>query len=146
MRRTAGIDQSVLGMPIAADPNGVIYQHETGYNGDGSPIPVSFRTGYFSISDGDQISFIDWFIPDMRWQTWPGTTTSAQVSVTFYSIMYQGDTNVRTYGPYLLTNTTKFITPRIRGRFCAVEFASDDLDSFFRMGLNHFRVAPDGRF
>jgi hypothetical protein len=146
MGRSAGIDQSVLGMPIATVASGIIYQHETGYSADGGPIPATFRTGYFAINDGDQISFIDWWIPDMKWNTFANQQTNATIQVTFYSIMYQGDTNVRTYGPYTLTNTTKFINPRIRGRFCAIEVSSSDIDSFFRMGLNHFRVAPDGRY
>lgn len=145
LRRSCGIDQSVLGMPIAAGPNGVIYQHEMGYDNAGSPINATFRTGYFAIADGDQIPFVDWWIPDMRWNTFSNSQTPAQIQVTFYSIMYPGDTNVRTYGPYTLTNSTKFINPRIRGRFVALEISSNDLGSFWRIGLNRFRVAQDGR-
>src|SRR5690606_6521956 len=35
--RSAGIDASILGKPILASPSGLIYQHESGYDADGSP-------------------------------------------------------------------------------------------------------------
>lgn len=145
MRRVCGIDQSVLGMPISATNNGIIYQHEMGYDNDGGPINASFRTGYFKLNEGEQIAFVDWWIPDMRWNTFSNSQPSAQLTVKFYSVMYPGDTNVRTYGPYTLTSSTRFINPRIRGRYVALEIASNDVGSFWRIGLNTFRVAQDGR-
>lgn len=142
--RTAGVDQSVLGMPIAASATSIIYQHETGYAADGAALNASIRTGYFAISEGQEVMFVDWFIPDMRWGTFNGDQ-NATVTITFYSVMYPGDTNERSYGPYPLTSTTKFINPRIRGRFCAIEIASSSVGTWWRIGKPIYRGAPDGR-
>ncbi len=142
--RTAGIDESVLGNPIAASTTGVIYRHEDGENDDGNPIMASFETGYFTLNDGNDVAFVDWCLPDMRWGYFNAAQTAA-LQITFKSVMYPGDTP-RVYGPYAMTATTRFITTRIRGRQVSIRVESSDVDSFWRMGRIRLRWAPDGRY
>ena len=104
LSRTAWIDQSVLGPPIGADPNGLgqygtvqIYQHETSSNAtanNGDPIAMnsSFQTGWLALSDADIKAFVDEVWPDMKWGYFGGTPTppgsmplSANVDITFYA-------------------------------------------------------------
>jgi hypothetical protein len=80
----------------------------------------------------------------MKWGLFNGSQT-AQVKITFYVTDYPGETD-RVYGPYTLTNTTDFITPRFRGRLVSIEISSTDLNSFWRLGAMRYRVQQDGKF
>lgn len=142
--RSAGIDTSILAQPIAATPTGIIYEHEVSRNADGQPLVASFTTGFWQLSEGQDIMLADWLLPDMIWNEYPNTS-GASVQVTFYSKMYPGDAVARTYGPYTLTSTTKFKNIRVRGRLLSMKLESSDLDSFWRLGALRARVAPDGR-
>lgn len=145
LARSAWIDQSVLGPPIGADPNTLyLYQHETSPDADGAPLLASFRTGYYAMSDGDVMTFVDQFWPDMKFGYY-GQAQSATVQLTFYVADYPGDTP-RTYGPYSMTQATQFLSPRFRGRNVAIELSSSDLGSWWRMGGARYRYSADGKF
>lgn len=144
MGRTAWIDQSVFGPPIGAGDNLFIYQHETSPDADGTPMVSSFKTGYFALSDGDSKTFIDQLWPDMKWGYYNGVP-SADVSITFYSTDYPG-LPPTVHGPYLVTQSSDYITPRIRARLIAMEVSSNDIGSFWRLGNIRYRVQPDGKF
>lgn len=141
--RTAGIDASVVGHPIASADNSIIYRHEDGEDADGQPINAYFETGYFAINDANEISFADWFFPDMKWGLYNGVQT-ASLTITFYSVEYPNDTE-RVYGPYTMTNATQYLNLRIRGRQVRFRVESNDVGSFWRLGLFRIRWAPDGR-
>ncbi|MDE2096859.1 MAG: hypothetical protein KGL39_06390 [Patescibacteria group bacterium] len=143
LSRSAWIDQSVLGEPIGATPSGVLYQHETSFDADGAPLVSWFETGWFAISDGEEIAFVDWFFPDMKWGYANGAQ-SATVSVTITSADYPNGTQ-RVYGPFNMTAAKTFINLRLRGRLIKLKFESDDIGSFWRLGLPRYRFAIDGR-
>lgn len=143
--RSAWIDQSVLGPPIGADPtNRYIYQHETSTDADGQPLLASFQTGYFALSEADIKSFIDQVWPDMKFGYYGGAQ-NATVNLTFYVTDYPGDTPL-TYGPYAITKSTQFITPRFRGRLVSIGISSNDIGSFWRIGNIRYRYQQDGKF
>ena len=143
LARTAWLDQSILGSPIAAGTDQFLYQHETSTDAAGSALTPSFTTGYFAVAEGEEIVFLDWFLPDMRFGLYNGTP-SASVQFTFNTLMYTGDTPV-SYGPYTVTSTTEYIPLRFRARFVSITASSSDLGSFWRLGRPRFRLAPDGR-
>ena len=145
MARSAWINQSVLGPPIGADPNtGYIYQHETSTDADGQPMASSFQTGYFAMQEADVKTFVDQIWPDMKWGYFGGTQ-NAQVQITFYVADYAGQTPL-VYGPYTMTQSTTFITPRFRARLMAIKISSNDVGSFWRIGNIRYRFQPDGKF
>lgn len=145
LARTAWIDQSVLGAPIGADPSAlVLYQHETSKDAAGSPLQASFQTGWFSIGDGENMTYVDQIWPDMKWGYFNGSQ-NATVNFTFYVADYPGQTP-RTYGPYAVTQSTTFISPRFRGRLVSFNVSNNDTGSFWRMGGIRYRWAPDGKF
>ena len=145
LARSAWINQSVLGPPIGADPNtGYIYQHETSTDADGQPMPSSFQTGYFAMQEADVKTFVDQIWPDMKWGYFGGTQ-NAQVQITFYVADYAGQTPL-VYGPYTMTQSTTFITPRFRARLMAIKISSNDVGSFWRIGNIRYRFQPDGKF
>lgn len=142
MERNAWIDVTALGNPIGTDTT-TIYQHEIGEDGDGQPIGARFESGYWSIADGNEMAFVDWFLPDMKFGTYSGTDT-ASVQVTFKSLDYAGATP-KTYGPYTFTSSTEYLSPRIRGRMMSIIVESDDNGSFWRIGRCRYRFASAGR-
>ena len=142
MSRNAWIDVTALGNPIATDTVNV-YQHEIGYDNTNQPITSSFESGYWAISDGNEMCFVDWFIPDMKFGTYSGSQT-ASVQITFNAVDYLGDTP-RTSGPYTFTSTTEYLTPRLRGRFMSISIQSVDAGSFWRIGKARYRFAVSGR-
>jgi hypothetical protein len=143
--RTAWIDQSVLGPPIGANAQDLdLYQHETSNDADAAPMNSWFQSGYFSVSEGDMMSFIDLVWPDMKWGQLDQSQT-AQVQISFLVANYPGDTPT-VYGPYTVTQATEYFNTRLRGRLVAVKIASNDLGSFWRIGNIRYRYAPDGKF
>jgi len=143
LTRTAWIDQSVLGPPMGAGENHVIYQHEVTQDADGNPINAYVQTGYFALQEGDLKTFVDQMWPDMKWGLYGGTQ-NAQVKITFYVVDYPGQTPK--VSEHLVTRNTTFITPRIRGRLVSIRIESNDLGSFWRLGNIRYRLQPDGKF
>jgi len=155
--RTAWTDQSVLGTPIGADSKGVIYQHEQGYNAGSLPMVTSFQTGYIQLNEADNLIFVDQIWPDFKWTTagggTGGTTTPATLYVTFYGTNYPGDTPTQ-YGPYTVTQSTEYISTRIRNRLLSIAVstspdgtsANGQLNAFFRIGAFRYRFQLDGKF
>src|SRR6266581_3854693 len=142
--RSAWIDVTVLGNPIGSDANGIIFQHDVGYNAGTVAMDSSFQTGYWSISEGNDIAIVDWVLPDMTFADLSGASTSANFSLTFYATDYTGDMP-RVYGPFPFGVGTEYINTRIRGRFMSMKVEGVDLNSFWRIGRLRYRFAPDGR-
>jgi hypothetical protein len=153
LSRTAWVDQSVLGPPIGADPSTLfLYQHETSTDAAGTAMTPFLQTGYFAISEGDQKSYVDEVWPDMRWDYFSGTSTayygapnSATVQLTFYVVDFPGQ-QPKVFGPYSVTQATKYISPRFRGRLVSIKISSDDLGTFWRLGNIRYRITQDGKY
>ena len=147
--RTAWIDQSALTLPngqhgpLAASNDGYIYMHETSNDNAGTAISASFKTGYFSLTNGNDLVFVDWVLPDMKWGQY-SQAQSASVKISFNVTDYAGQTPT-TYGPFTFTKDTPYIEPRFRGRFVQIVVESDDLGSFWRLGSIRYRYATSGR-
>jgi hypothetical protein len=141
MDRTAWMDISIFGNPIAADSGGYLWQHENGTLNPGAGNP-SFTSGWWAISEGNELSFVDYVIPDFKWGFYGGSQNTS-VNMTFYSADYPGDIP-RSYGPYTVTQGTEYLTPRIRGRLMQVAIQSLN-EGFFRLGRIRYRYAPAGR-
>jgi hypothetical protein len=113
----------------------------------------NFQTGYFEIAEADLKMFVDQVWPDMKWGYYGGTangttvyqTPTAQVQLTFYVTDYAGQTPL-VYGPYNLTQSTQFVSPRFRGRLVSIAISSSDVGSFWRIGNMRYRAQQDGKF
>jgi hypothetical protein len=144
LARTAWINESVLGPPIGAGTDTIIYQHETSMDAAGQPMDSYFQTGYFTLTEADVKMFVDQVWPDMKWGYYNGTQ-SANVLLTFYVTDYAGQTP-KAYGPFTMTQATTFLTPRFRGRLVSVKIESNDIGSFWRLGQIRYRVQQDGKY
>lgn len=144
LTRTAWIDQSVLGAPIGAGGDLLIYQHETSTDADGQAMNSFIQTGYFTLAEGDLKTFVDQVWPDMKWGYYDGAQ-AANVQITFFVADYAGQ-EPSVHGPYTVTEATTFITPRFRGRLVSIRIGSNDVGSFWRLGNIRYRLQPDGKF
>jgi hypothetical protein len=141
--RTRWIDQSVLGTPVASASTGIVYQHELTNNADGSALAPSMQTGYWMLAEGEQLTFVDWILPDFKWGLYGGTQ-GASIQITIYAVNYPGDTP-QVFGPYTVTQASQYVNTRIRARYMAMNISSADLNSFWRIGGVKYRFATDGR-
>lgn len=143
LARSAWIDESVLGPPIGFDPNlDYIYQHETSPDADGASLNSTFLTGWAAIGEADFVTFVDRMFPDMKWGAFGGSD-SAQITLTLFGVNYPGDTPVQ-YN-FSVTKATKYINPRLRKRLVAVQVASNDVGSFWRIGNIRYRNKAAGK-
>lgn len=142
--RSAWIDQSVLGQPIGADVNGLIYQHETSYDADGQPLLAAFETGWFAISEGWDLTFIDQFWPDFRFKFFNVATAPATIQMTITTADYPNGPQMVS-GPFSVTQASTFIGTRCRGRLVKIAVASGDTGTWWRMGRNRYRAAKAGK-
>lgn len=157
LTRTAWVDQSVLGPPIGAGRDtetGVeyLYQHDGVNPSTGLPttdddiyaMTSYFQTGYAAMSEADFKMFVDQWWPDMKWDFY-GQTGSGTVQLTIYFTDYPNQTP-QSVGPYNLTSSVQFVSPRLRGRLVSFKIGSSDLGSFWRVGNQRYRGVPDGKF
>jgi len=151
LNRTAWTDQSVLGSPIGSGVNGLIYQHEIGYDADTSPMISSFQTGYIELNEADNLIFVDQIWPDFKWQTANGSTTPSTLYITFYGANYPGD-KPTVYGPYTMSQSVEYLSVRIRNRLMSIAVSTADangnagLNTFYRIGAVRYRYQLDGKF
>lgn len=143
LARSSGIDQSVVGDPISATTTGLIYQHETANDADGSPMNAWVESGDLMISEGAVAAFVDRWWPDMKWGPY-NSSDAAQVAVTFTCF---NDMSGQQYtdGPHTLTNAVNFVIPRFRAHRVRIKIESTLAGPAWRLGRNRYRVAPDGR-
>jgi len=141
--RSAWIDQTILGNPIAATPTGIIYQQESTNDADGAPITASFTTGYFYIGEGQEFAVVNRVIPDFVFGTFAGSKT-AQIQMSFNVLNYPGDTPA-VFGPYTVTSTTEYIPVNFRGRQMSITVTSSDVGSFWRLGKVRYNWVKAGR-
>ena len=163
LSRTAWIDQSVLGPPIGAGGDTYIYQHEVGNDAASGTSTTamlsSFQTGYFQLAEGENLVFVDQIWPDMKWGTYSGNQ-NATVYLTIYYTNYATDTatspstsyysgspsNTVSSVTFPMTQSTEYISCRIRARFMAFSLSSQDVGTFWRLGGVKYRFQPDGKF
>jgi hypothetical protein len=140
--RSAWIDQSPAGEPMGASPGGIVFQHEVSPDADGQPMLPRFRTGFFEIAEGEQLTFIDWMFPDFTYG-YESSTPSAILQITVYFQDYPNSA-IKSVGPFSVSAATEYVNLRLRGRMVSLEISSSDLGSFWRLGALKFRSTADG--
>ena len=115
--RTAWINQNVFGMPLGADLNRRIQQHERGYDDDDQPMRnVYVESGFSALAEGNQIMSIDKCEPDFKW-----FGRNGGVNLSFTGRGYAGGKDFA-YGPWSMTETTQFFNPRLRQKYVSVRY------------------------
>ena len=144
VQRNTWIDSSGCGNPIAVSNNGIIYQHETGMNADTVAMNPWFETGWIRINEGKEVAFFDRIIPDFKWGMQNGSQ-NANIMITISVLKWLNQVNAPlVYGPFTVTQATRFISKRMRGRYIKFRIESQDTDSFWRLGDTEINWTADG--
>jgi len=144
IERTAYIDAGFIENPLAVDPEGTVFKHEEGYSDNGAPMPSFLESWDMELNDvGDFFGHISKFIPDFL-------TLEGGIDFTFRARQYPTSPRIEK-GPYAITDQTRRINFRVRGRQIAVRFDDDGNDDVlsnntnWRHGTLRVEVVPDGR-
>jgi hypothetical protein len=148
--RTAWIDRGTRTFPIAA-AGGYLYNHEFGYDDDGSAMESFIESSVIDIGDGDKFALIGRIIPDL---TFDGSTalSTPQATFTVKARNFPGGTFGSTAsGTATRTATspveqyTEQLYLRARGRSFALRIDSDALGSKWKLGSPRIDLREDGR-
>ena len=145
--RTAWLDQGTENYPRAVS-NGYLYQHEFGYNDDGSPMTdVFIESSDFDLGDGYNFAFIRRIIPDVRFLN---NSSGGQVNIVLKTRNFPGE-SLSTSSTNVVTSSTPQSHVRARGRQAVIRLESDDDDTNanddvgWRLGLLRMDIQGDGR-
>tara|TARA_R100000149_G_C5879287_1_gene143753 strand:- start:2631 stop:4523 length:1893 start_codon:yes stop_codon:yes gene_type:complete len=150
LSRTAWLDRGVRNFPIAVG-GAYIYNHEIGFDDDGSAMTSFIESGPIDIGDGDKFVSVRRILPDL---TFTGSTdlSSPQATFTVKSKNFPGaDFNESPSGDAIRTASTPVETytnqlhVRTRGRSFAVRVESSSLGTRWRLGTPRIDIRPDGR-
>jgi len=123
---------TVIGLTAGAS---TFYEHEVGFDDDGTAMTAFITSGDFDIQDGQTLLSVSRGIPDFKDQV-----GDAIIKLGFKSFPSQTATTItRTIN----TNTTKFDL-RGRGRQANVDIRSTDIGANWRYGTLRLDVKPDG--
>ena len=150
LSRTAWLDRGVRTFPIATG-NQYIYNHELGYDDDGSAMNSFIESAAIDIGDGDKFTYIQRVIPDL---TFNGSTNLSSPQATFtvkarnfpgasFDNTASGDA-VRTASSPVETFTNQ-LHLRARGRSFALRVESEALGAKWKLGSPRIDLRPDGR-
>ena len=150
IERTAWLDRGTRDFPIAAY-NGLLYNHEFGYDDDGQPMNSFIESAAMDIGDGDQFVYIRRVIPDL---TFTGSTAISSPQATFtlkarnspgedFGNTASGATSRTAVSP--VEEFTKQLDLRVRGRSFALRVDSTALESKWKLGSPRVDLRPDGR-
>ena len=153
LTRTAWMDRGVNELPIAANTDGYLYEHEIGSD-DGTTSPATaisahIESSQIDIGDGDKFSFITRVIPDITFRS------SATDSTASFVVKARNSPG----GNYLQTETKDIVKTasvpieqftedariRLRGRSFALRIESSDTGVEWRLGSPRLDIRPDGR-
>ena len=148
LTRTVWLDSGVEPFPQAAD-SGYVYQHEIGFDDDGSAMTNVFvESSDFDIGDGDRFTQISALIPDIKFLQ---DANAGSLNIVTKVRNFPGDT-LTTDATSEVSSTTQKVNLRARGRQAVVRVESNDdasgngnLSIGWRLGDTRLDVNQDGR-
>ena len=153
LNRTAFIDRGIFQYPIGAQ-DGYLYNHEVGYDADGSAMTSSIEASPIDVGEGDRFVFINRIIPDITFQGSTGGTPSVDMTLSMqdYPGSPYGQAEAETVTSSAISTTTvpfeQFTTKadiRLRGRAFAFKVDSTALGVRWRLGTPRIQLRQDGR-
>ena len=146
--RTAWLDSGVVSFPQAT-ASGLIFQHEIGFDDDGSAMTNVFvESSDFDLDDGDRFTTIRSLIPDIKFlQDQNGGSVNLVTKVR----NFPGESSVTEDTAEITSSTTKK-DMRARGRSVILRVESNDDQSGlgnvsigWRLGSTRYNTQPDGK-
>ena len=145
--RHAWIDEGVYDYPQATGAT-YLYEHETGFDDDGSPMTgVFIESSDLDLEDGEQFSFVNSLIPEVKFLN---TSGGNKINLVTKTRNFPGDT-LTTRSTTSISPTTQKADIRARGRQFVLRVESDDDDvsgntgTGWRVGATRVDFKNDGR-
>lgn len=135
--RTTWVDRGTLPLPVAVDPAGVIYEHETGFlaNGASRVGQIFAQSGPAEIGNGDQVIYANLLLPD------GDTLSSLSMTVKTRQAPAGPQSSV---GPLSLTpNAEGYVPMRISGRQASVRL-DQTADTDWSIGKPRLKITAGG--
>ena len=150
LSRTAWMDRGIRNFPIAASSS-YLYNHENGYDDDGSAMTSFIESAPMDIGDGDKFSLVQKVIPDL---TFEGSVNQS-TPVANFTLKARNEPG-EDYGNTSAGSTTRTATSsvelftnqidlRARGRSFALRVDSDATGMKWKLGSPRVSIRPDGR-
>ena len=125
-------------VPFAFDPDGYLYNHETGTSADGAAMNSYIEGAPREISqDGETLYMVDQVIPDVT------MTSDTSLSLYMNTRKFPNSTEV-TKGPFTITSTTDKVSTRAKGRQIALKFQSTGTQDDWTLGDFRVNSRQDG--
>ena len=151
LARTAWIDRGVRTFPMAASAS-YIYNHEIGYDDDGSAMTSFIESAAIDIGDGDKFAYISRVIPDLTFSGSTANVEGEQATFTVKARNFPGAAFDNTDdGTAIRTSTspvelfTNQLNMRARGRSFALKVESSAAGTKWKLGSPRIDIRPDGR-
>jgi len=149
LSRTAWIDRGIRSNPIATE-GGYLYNHEIGYDDDGSAMSAYIESSQMDIGDGEQFTLIRRLIPDL---TFDGSTNlDPSADFTLQARNYPGGNYLQSVEKTATRTATSPVEQftnqlnmRLRGRSFAIKVDSDAIGVRWKLGSPRVDIRTDGR-
>ena len=149
LARQAWLDRGIRTLPIATGGS-LLYNHEVGFDDDGSAMTSFIESAPIDIGNGDKFVFLKRVIPDV---TFDGSTSvNPDVSFTMKAKNFPGSNfNQTTEGATQRSATspveqfTEKLDYRLRGRSFALRIDSTSLGTKYKLGTPRVDIREDGR-
>ena len=149
LSRDAWLDRGIRSLPMATGSS-LLYNHEVGFDDDGSAMTSFIESGSIDIGDGDKFLFLKQVIPDITFNG--STATNPDVSFTMKSRNNPGanfneTTQVTTQRSATspVEQFTEKLNYRLRGRSFALRIDSTSLGTKYKLGTPRVDIREDGR-
>ena len=139
MNRTVWSDSfGARTVPFAFDPDGFLYNHETGTSDNGAAMNSFIEAAPREISaEGETLYMVDQIVPDV--------TMSATTSLDLYMNTRKYPNSTETVkGPFTITSSTDKVSTRAKGRQIAIKFQSTGTEDQWTLGDFRINSRQDG--
>ena len=125
-------------VPFAFDPDGLLYNHETGTSDNGSAMSSYIESSPREITqNGENLFMVDRVIPDVT------MTSDTNLYFNLNSRKYPNATEV-VKGPFTITSTTQKVSTRAKGRQIAMKIYSTGTTDEWSIGDFRINAREDG--
>ena len=125
-------------VPFAFDPDGKLYNHETGTSDDGSAMTSFIESSPGEIPNtGNNLYLVDKVIPDVT------MTSNTTLSLFINTRKYPNATEV-TKGPFDITTSTTKVSTRAKGRQMSLKLQSSGTSDDWSLGTFRINAREDG--
>ena len=149
LSRDAWLDRGIRTLPMATGSS-LLYNHESGFDDDGSAMTSFIESAPIDIEDGDKFLFLKQVIPDITFNG--STATNPSVAFTMKSRNNPGASfNETTQATATRSATspveqfTEKLDYRLRGRSFSLRIDSTALGTKYKLGSPRVDLRPDGR-